>query len=111
MTQPIKEFHCHVYYLPHTRDSAHKLREAMLPLAGGRLRISTRSDGTRGPHVLPMFGVHMDPADMPEVVGHLMKHHGPHPVLLHPETGHDLMDHTHHAFWLGGIQPLDFSIF
>ena len=38
-------------------------------------------------------------------------HHRTQPVLLHPETGNDLMDHKEYAVWLGEPQELDFSIF
>lgn len=106
----ISEFHCHVYYHSHNRDSANSLREAVLQLAGGRLQVSTLSDGTRGPHVMPMFGIHFKPQDLPEVLGFLMKNHGPHSVLLHPETGNELLDHTHHAFWLGEKMPLNLAV-
>ena len=28
-------------------------------------------------------------------------------VLVHPETGDDVADHTDHAIWLGARLPLD----
>ena len=111
MTKSIEEFHCHVYYSTETRESAQQLRTMMLHLAGGRLQLSSLSDGPRGPHVPPMFGISLEAKDLAEVVGFLMQNHGPHPVLLHPETGNDLLDHTIHAFWLGGVQELNLSIF
>jgi len=32
-------------------------------------------------------------------------------VLVHPETGDDLTDHTTHAAWLGAILPLRLEVF
>ena len=56
-----------------------------------------------------MFGVDIPHADLPEVLGFLMLNHGPHPVLVHPVTANEVMDHTHHALWLGPPQPLDLA--
>lgn len=28
-------------------------------------------------------------------------------ILVHPETGDDLADHSKHALWLGAVLPLD----
>ena len=106
----IGQFHAHVYFNATTRAFAASLRDGVLGLAAGRLHVSNLADGTRGPHGNPMFGVDIPPSDLPEVLGFLMIHHGALPVLLHPVTGHDLLDHTHHAFWLGTPQPLDLSV-
>lgn len=107
VTGLVQEFHAHVYYGVPTRESAVALRERLPALAGGRLKLYTLSDGPRGPHVTPMFGVDIPRDDLPEVLAFLMVNHGPHPVLIHPVTGNELLDHTHHALWLGAPQPLD----
>lgn len=109
----VTEFHAHVYYMNGpggTRESAAALREALQAMAGGRLKCHTLSDGPRGPHVMPMFGADIPAADLPEVLAYLMQAHGPHPVLIHPVTGNELMDHTHHASWIGPTQPLDLKV-
>ena len=105
----VHEFHAHVYFAPETRESAVALREHLSGLAGGRLVVHSVADGSRGPHVTRMFGVDIAIADLPEVLGFLMLNHGPHSVLVHPVTDSELMDHTHHALWLGVPQPLDLS--
>ena len=109
MTETIQEFHFHIYYQQETRRSAETLWQKISTLAVGRLKVYTLSDGPRGPHVTPMFGVDVPAADVPEVLGFVMRYHGPHPVLMHPVTGNELLDHTHHAFWLGTPQQLDLS--
>lgn len=105
----VREFHAHTYYCSETRASAVALREHLATLAGGRLKIYTLSEGPRGPHVTPMFGADIPQGDLPEVLAFLMVNHGPHPVLIHPVTDSELLDHTHHALWLGPPQPLDLS--
>lgn len=103
------EFHAHVYYSETTRGSAAALRDELMGMAGGRLRIHTLSDGPRGPHVTPMFGADIPGPDLPEILMFLMRRHGPHSVLVHPVTGNELMDHTHYACWLGPPQHLDLA--
>jgi len=41
------------------------------------------------------------PSQFAMVVSWLMLNHGPHSVLVHPNTGNELRDHTEHALWLG----------
>jgi DOPA 4,5-dioxygenase len=106
----VREFHAHVYYTAGTRAAAAALREALERLAGGRLTIYTLSDGPRGPHVAPMFGVDIPRADLAEVLAYLMLNHGGLSVLVHPVTENEVLDHSHHALWLGQPQPLDLSV-
>lgn len=105
----VREFHAHIYYTAATRQSALALREHLATMAGGRLKIYTPSDGPRGPHVTPMFGVDIPVPDLPEILGFLMLNHGGHSVLIHPETDHAILDHSHHALWLGPPQPIDLA--
>ncbi len=58
-----------------------------------------------------MFQISFAPDQFSEVVPWLMLHHGPHAVLIHPETGDDLADHRDYPLWLGTRLPLDFSLF
>jgi DOPA 4,5-dioxygenase len=55
-----------------------------------------------------MFNAHIDRRDLGVVAYWLMRHHGPHSILIHPNTGDDLADHTRHALWLG--EPLDLNL-
>ena len=108
--QKIQEYHMHVYYSAGTRDHAVRFRDLLTSLGNGRLRVYSLSDGPRGPHVEPMFGVDIPAAHIAEILEFAMINHGPLSILLHPVTGNDLLDHTHHAFWLGPPRPLDLSI-
>ncbi len=106
----VKMFHAHVYYEASTRASADALRNHLIEISRGRLEIHTLSDGPRGPHVTPMFGVDIPAEALAEILGVLMTRHGPHSVLIHPVTGNELLDHTHHALWLGQPQPLNLAV-
>jgi DOPA 4,5-dioxygenase len=106
----IKTYHAHVYYDALTRVSAEALRNHLMEISRGRLEIYTLSDGPRGPHITPMFGVDIPAEALPEILGVLMTRHGPHSVLIHPVTGNELLDHTHHALWLGQPQPLNLAV-
>ena len=105
----VQEFHAHVYYEAATRESAVALRTKIEGMAGGRLKVYTLSDGPRGPHVTPMFGVDIPKLDLPDLLAFLMIHHGAHAVLIHPVTDDEVKDHTHHALWLGVAQPLNLA--
>jgi DOPA 4,5-dioxygenase len=108
--EDVKEFHAHVYYGAGSRDAAAALRETLMQMAGGRLTIYTLSDGPRGPHVTPMFGVDIPKTDLPEVLAFLMLNHGGLQVLIHPVTDNEVMDHSHHALWLGERQPINLAV-
>lgn len=106
-SQDVREFHAHVYFTPATRPHAAALRERLLENAA--LTLYTLSDGPRGPHVNPMFGVDIPKGQLSDVLGFLMLNHGDLAVLIHPVTANEVEDHTIHALWLGPPQPLDLS--
>ena len=59
-----------------------------------------------GPHTAAMYQVAFEPEELARLLPWLMLNRGPLAVLLHPETGDELADHTAHAAWLGGPLPL-----
>jgi aromatic ring-cleaving dioxygenase len=64
-----------------------------------------------GPHPQSMFQIAF-PVDMlAAFVPWLMLNRDDLVVLLHPETGDDLTDHTAHAAWFGAILPLRLGAF
>ena len=106
----VKTFHAHVYYEVLTRSSAEALRNHLMEISRGRLEIHTLTDGPCGPHVTAMSVVDIPAETLPEILGVLMTRHGPHAVLIHPVTGNELLDHTHHALWLGQPPPLNLAV-
>lgn len=95
-------YHAHVYYEPQTREAAELVREGL-----GReftVRLGRWHDQPVGPHTRAMYQVLFAADQFGTVVPWLMLNRRGLDVLVHPETGDDLADHTQHALWLG--QPL-----
>jgi DOPA 4,5-dioxygenase len=61
-----------------------------------------------GPHPKSMYQVKFAPEEFGKLVPWLMLNHAGLDVLVHPETGNDVADHTDQALWLG--QKLDLNI-
>ncbi len=101
----ITGYHAHIYYDSNTRDVAAKVREGL----GARfdVRLGRWHDKPVGPHPISMYQVAFAVAEFPRVVPWLMVHREGLDVLVHPETGDDVIDHTDHAMWLGTKIDLD----
>lgn len=100
----IRDYHAHVYYTPASRAAAAELRqriEATFPVRLGRWH-----DLPVGPHPASMYQVAFATELFARLVPWLMLHHGALDVLIHPETGDEIADHTRHALWLGRPLPL-----
>src|SRR6516162_8876918 len=93
MPQPaIAHYHAHIYYDPaHSRGRAARLRQRVakdFPKA----KLGRWHDELVRPHPQSMLWLMLNRDDLV--------------VLLHPETGNDLADHTAHAAWFGAVLPL-----
>lgn len=108
--QDIKDYHAHVYFSADTRSTAVGLYEKLQEFGQGRIHLNSIADEPRGPHVSRMFGIDIPKAMLEPVLGFLLLNHGSHSVLFHPVTGNELLDHTHHALWLGQPQPLNLAV-
>ncbi|MBU7585569.1 MAG: 4,5-dioxygenase [Nostoc sp. TH1S01] len=101
-------FHAHIYYDPETRDVAAKIREELgvrFEVILGRWR-----DQPVGPHPKSMYQVAFAPEQFSQVVPWLMLNRGDLDILVHPETGDDVTDHTAHALWLGNKLELNIQV-
>jgi aromatic ring-cleaving dioxygenase len=107
----IAEYHAHVYYDPRrTRDRAEHLRErvaAEFPQA----KLGRWHDELVGPHSQSMYQIAFPSRLLASFLPWLMLNRDGLTVLLHPETGNDLLDHTAHAAWLGDALPLRLEVF
>jgi aromatic ring-cleaving dioxygenase len=101
----IHDWHAHVYYEPATRPAAEQVR-ADLAVAFPEARLGRWHDAPIGPHTRAMYQVAFAPVLLPTLLPWLMLNRRGLAVLVHPETGHDLADHTLHAAWLGEVLPL-----
>lgn len=104
----ISLFHAHIYFAADTWESAEALRIKIGKQFGPKLRHwGALINRPVGPHPVPMFEINFTSTHFSEIVIFLMLNHGTHAVLIHPETGNDLTDHTTHALWLGKPLTLD----
>tara|TARA_R110002072_G_scaffold150883_1_gene299546 strand:- start:2040 stop:2366 length:327 start_codon:yes stop_codon:yes gene_type:complete len=100
-------FHVHLYFDAETRDSALQIREQLLESAEFEVDLQPVREAPLGPHPQPMFNTHLDYANFGPAMRWLMLNHGPHSVLIHPNTPDPVADHTQHALWLGPALPLN----
>ena len=107
----IAQFHAHFYYDPaSSRPRAERLRErvaALFPQA----RLGRWHDELVGPHPQSMFQIAFPAEIFGAFMPWLMLNRDGLVVLVHPETGDDLIDHTAHAAWLGAVLPLRLDVF
>jgi aromatic ring-cleaving dioxygenase len=107
----IQDYHVHVYYdAAKTRDKAEQLRErvaAEFPQA----KLGRWHDELVGPHPQSMYQITFPMQMLVAFVPWLMLNRDGLIVLLHPETGDDLTDHTAHAAWFGAVLPLRLDAF
>jgi aromatic ring-cleaving dioxygenase len=105
----IEGWHAHIYYDPATRPVAEAIREGIAAAFPAAV-LGRWHDAPVGPHTRAMYQVAFAPALLPEVLPWLMLNRRGLAVLVHPETGHPLADHTRHAAWLGEMLPLVTSV-
>ena len=100
----IRLYHAHVYYTEASRPSAAALREALdrrFAVTLGRWH-----DRPIGPHSRGMYQVAFQPETLALLLPWLMLNRDGLDILVHPETGDEVADHTAHALWLGERLPL-----
>ena len=97
--QVITGFHVHVYFDPLTRATAFAVRDGLAERFDVELgRIHERP---MGPHPKSMYQVKFAPDEFSALLQWLMLNHAGLDVLIHPETGDAVADHTVNALWLG----------
>ncbi len=110
-SRPIAEYHAHVYYDPATtRAAAERLRQrvaAEFPEA----KLGRWHDALVGPHTRSMYQIAFPGRMLGALVPWLMLNRDGLTILLHPDTGDDLLDHTAHAAWFGAALPLRLEAF
>lgn len=105
----IESFHAHVYYDPTTREVASQVREGLGEHF--QVQLGRWHDQLVGPHTKPMYQVAFAPDQFDKVLPWLMLHREGLAILVHPNTGDAVADHTDHALWLGeklavNLEPL-----
>jgi len=93
----IAHYHAHVYYDPlKTRDHAERLR-ARIAEEFPQVKLGRWHDELVGPHTRSMYQVAFPSGLLASFLPWLMLNRDGLTVLLHPETGDELRDHTAHA--------------
>jgi DOPA 4,5-dioxygenase len=106
----IQGYHAHIYFDEQSRAEAVLFHQLLGDQLGSHLRYYGRLiDRPIGPHPTPMFEIDFQPEHFQKVVNFLMLNHGALSVLIHPETGEDIRDHSTLALWLGKQLDLDFD--
>jgi aromatic ring-cleaving dioxygenase len=106
--QAITGFHAHVYFDLPTRVTALAVRDGLAERFDVELgRIHNRPIG---PHPKSMYQVKFSPSEFSALVQWLMLNHAGLDVLIHPETGDDVADHTVNALWLGEKLALNIEV-
>ncbi len=98
-TIKITVFHAHIYYDAVSRDQAACVRSGLS--AKFDVQLGRWHDNPIGPHPKGMYQVLFSPNQFGEVVPWLMLNREDLDILVHPETGDDVADHTKNSLWLG----------
>jgi aromatic ring-cleaving dioxygenase len=104
----ISGYHAHVYYDAGTRERAAQIRDALG--ANFDVLLGRWHDRPVGPHPQAMYQVVFGPAEFARIVPWLMLNRAGLDVLVHPETGDEVADHTAHALWLGNRLELNTDV-
>ena len=105
----IRDWHAHVYFDAHSVEQARTLCEQAaqrFDVPMGRVH-----EKPVGPHPMWSCQLAFQPDQFDTLVPWLNLNRGTLTVLVHPQTGDDLLDHRDRAMWLGQSKELDLSIF
>ena len=105
----IMGYHAHIYYNSDTRRIADALRVSLDARFKGAVKLGRWHDKLVGPHTRPMYQVAFNRILFAEIVPWLALNRRGLVILVHPESGDVLADHTLHAVWFGEILDIDVS--
>ncbi|CUM67644.1 uncharacterized protein PRCAT00005345001 [Priceomyces carsonii] len=115
-TFPVRYYDFHVYYFAHDKsssDESDSLRDRLLnefqeDCSDGSIIVKKLpNDKVIGPHPTQFWEADVcRPEVFVKVLSWFQLHHGNLSVLIHPQSGNDLADHTTNALWLGERLPL-----
>lgn len=104
-----QHFHAHIYFDSNTLARATDLRNRIAAELG--LQVGRQHQKLVGPHPQWSFQVSLNIAELDNFISWMEQHRQGLSVLLHADTGNDLLDHTAHVHWLGTPLVLDLSDF
>jgi aromatic ring-cleaving dioxygenase len=95
----IRDYHAHIYYDPHKRTIATRLRSTIEK--GFKVEMGRWHARPVGPHPRSMYQVKFARGEFSKILPWLMLNRGGLSVLVHPNTGDAYQDHAINALWLG----------
>ena len=101
----IIDYHAHVYFTDESVEEARSVCETTSELFS--LTMGQMHYRKVGPHLYWSCQLSFTGEKFGEVVSWLSMHRGELVVLIHPQTGDVLKDHTSHAIWLGQSVALE----
>jgi aromatic ring-cleaving dioxygenase len=102
-------YHAHFYFSQSSVETARRIYAKAKSLPNTEL--GSFHERSVGPHIDWSFMILFYHENHSEVTSWLKNNHSDLSVLIHPETGNDLLDHTENAIWLGSEVSLDLSRF
>jgi aromatic ring-cleaving dioxygenase len=105
----ITDFHAHVYFSEETLDQATTLCERARDKFD--LRMGRIHKKPIGPHPVWSCQLSVPVAGFGDIIPWLSTNRDGLTIFIHPNTGDDLADHTHHAMWMGQMLPLAVDMF
>ncbi len=104
----ITEYHAHIYFDANSEGDAQAVREAI----GARFDVTLGRWHHQhvGPHPRSMYQVLFAIELFPSFVPWLALNRRGLTVLVHPEAGDAVADHTDHAMWMGEVLDLNLDV-
>ena len=106
-TNPIRDFHAHIYFNPDELEKAQALAaeaQARFGVAVGRFHTQPI-----GPHPRGSCQLTVMPEQFGEFAQWLALNRNGLTIFAHTSTGQDVPDHTDHAIWFGPSEEIDLS--
>lgn len=107
----VPSYHVHVYYDDSNLELIKEIRKHLWDLFSDNsfIQIGKMYDHPIGPHPQAQFVVAIHHTFLQFVFNFFMKNRQGLSVLIHPETGNEIKDHTDHLVWMGTPLTLDLS--
>lgn len=108
----IQHYHFHLYYSL-TQDQIQKATTILEKLAREKedMPIGRIWDRPVGPHPIGSCQVTVENERFQEMIEWFLANREGLSLFIHPNTGHDLADHTEHVIWMGHEHPLKTELF
>ncbi len=106
----ITSYHVHIYYDGSNKTYAGSLRKHLSDLFSSEIEIGRwRDKAPQGPHPVSHYQVAFPAGIFNKIVPFLALNRGDLNILLHPNTGDGLEDHTTNVMWIGPSLDLEIS--